>query len=74
MKKVLFASLIAFVIVFVFFYIRSYRYLAAHQPGPATTDVTSFPTSAAWLSALPYAIVAFAAVLVIGWLIIRTNH
>ncbi|MBX3735142.1 MAG: hypothetical protein KF715_00505 [Candidatus Didemnitutus sp.] len=63
MTKSTVAGAIAGVTVFAVVFTWQYFRLLAHQPGIATQQpITSYPPSAAWVTALPWSLLAFVTV------------
>lgn len=68
-RNAIIAGLAAGAAVFVAVFTWQYFRLLAQQPGIATHQpITSFPPSAAWLTALPWSLLAFSAMAVGAYL------
>jgi len=61
---------LVFAVVFVVGYLRLLAHQPPHEPGQLwPADVTSFPPSAAWVSALPCGVIAFLIVFVVALIV-----
>lgn len=64
----LFVSVMAAMIVFVIKFAADYNNILVEQ---VSDRPTSFPPSAAWMTALPWAILTFALVFIVCWLFFK---
>jgi hypothetical protein len=68
MQKVILSSVTVSVLVFVVKYIIEYRVITERIKAD---PLNSFPPSAAWLVALPYAVITFIIVFAASWLVLK---